>query len=184
MAASGGTGSDGAWLPQFPGQREPFRPGHELSVTSGAQSPRHVGALAGRIASDLLADPGTPPYLLEPSYRHAVLAYARAEAVVELLWRWLDGQDAEAALTEVTRTAETEERTQAGGTRRAVSKRVASVLEQLHKHETRAMHLRARLGLDPLSRGKLQKDVAEASLDLARMWAQEDREAERDAAGA
>lgn len=82
----------------------PFMPGHELTITSGAQSPRRVGALAAQIASDLLAGPGTPSYLLEPSYRHAVLAYATPEAVVELLWRWLDGQDAEAALSEVTRT--------------------------------------------------------------------------------
>jgi hypothetical protein len=87
------------------------------------------------------------------------------------------GAGVEAALTEVTEGEESEERSEGGlkAKRQMKSRRVASVVEQLHKHEVRAMQLRARLGLDPLSRARLGKDVASQKLDLARLWAEEDR---------
>jgi hypothetical protein len=44
--------------------------------------------------------------------------------------------------------------------RMTTGRRVASVLEQLCKWESVAGHHRGRLGLDPLSRAKLGKDVA------------------------
>ena len=37
------------------------------------------------------------------------------------------------------------------------------------------MHLRAQLGLSPLGRARLGKDVAAQEADLARMWAEQDR---------
>ena len=45
------------------------------------------------------------------------------------------------------------------------------------------MQLRARLGLDPVSRARLGKDVASSKLDLARLWAEEDRAAGKDGDG-
>jgi len=152
-----------------------------VSVTTGAWSPRRYGPLAERIAADLLAHPGTPKFLAEPSYRPAVDAWASAEAICQLLREWLAVQDIEAAMTELTEGSESEERDGPNVTRSMRSRRVASVLDQLHRHETRAMHLRVQLGLSPLSRARLGKDVTSAQLDLARMWAEEE---ERDKAAA
>jgi len=151
-----------------------------VSVTHEARSERSVGVLAERFVSALLADPGTPDYVGEPSYRYAVEAWGRAEAIVALLAEWLSGMDVEAALTEVTESEETERRSKGKTSRQLKSRRVASVVDQLHRHETRAMQLRARLGLDPLSRARLGKDVAASRLDLARLWAEQDAAAGKD----
>ena len=102
----------------------------------------------------------TPPdYLRAPAYLPAVQAWARAEAVVSLLWAYLAGRDIEAALTETIEASETEARSKGRTSRRSVSQRVVSVLGELHRAEVRASNLRARLGLDPLSRAKIMKDL-------------------------
>lgn len=88
-AAAGRGGEDG-WAPEFPGQRPPFEPGHELSMTAGHRSERKVGPLADQIAHDLLTDPDVPPHIREPLFAASVQAWARAEAVVRLLWQWLE----------------------------------------------------------------------------------------------
>ena len=120
-------------------------------------------------------------YLRE--YPHSVQGWARAEAIVLLMSEWLAQMDVEAALTEGTEE-ESEETVKRGRVKRMTrGRRVASVADQLHKHETRAMQLRARLGLDPLSRARLGKDVASQRLDLARLWAEEDRAKAKDAEG-
>jgi hypothetical protein len=181
--AVGGVQAEGSFAPAFTGQRPPFGPGHEVSVTHGANSERRLGPLAEAFVAALMADEATPDYLREPSYRWAVQAWGRAEAIVMLLSDWLSGMDVETALTEVTTSEESEERSKGGlkARRQMTSRRVASVVDQLHRHEVRAMQLRARLGLDPLSRARLGKDVASQQLDLARLWAEEDRAA-KDAA--
>lgn len=45
-------------------------------------------------------------------------------------------------------------------------------LEALRQWETRASNERDRLGLSPLSRARLGRDVAAQSVDVARLWAQ------------
>ena len=144
-----------------------------MSLTHGARSWR-ADVLAERVAADLLADPSTPPYLAETSYRDAVMAWAWAVAICRLLRDWLTRQDVESALAEITEGTETEDRAGPRVKRSMRSRRVASVLDQLHRHETRAMHLRAQLGLSPLSRARLGADLAGAKLDLARYWAEQD----------
>ena len=173
--------ADGSWVAQFPGQRPPFAPGHSLAVTSGANSPVRVMAVAAQVEAAIRADEDTPPYLRAPgSHALAVRALCRTEAVVVLLSAWLDTQDIETALTERYGEEETVDRPAMGTMKRSMTgRRVASVLDQLHKAETRAMHLRTRLGLDPLARAKLGKDWA-ATYDLAKDWAEQDRR-ERDA---
>ena len=185
MADAGAAASE--WVPSLPRRYSwpPFAPGHEVSVTTGAGSERRLGPLADLFVAALMADEATPDYVREPSYRWAVQAWGRAEAIVMLLSDWLSGMDVEAALTEVTESEETEERSKGGlkAKRTMRSRRVASVADQLHRHEVRAMQLRARLGLDPLSRARLGKDVASSKLDLARLWAEEDRAAGKDGDG-
>lgn len=138
----------------------PFGPGHTASLLHGARSERTIAPLADTIAAELLAAESTPAHLLRREFASAVQAWARAEAVVALLWRWLDGQDIEAALSDTVTTEETETRTKRSTTRRSVSKRVASVLGELHRAETRAASMRRALGLDPLSAGRLAKDLS------------------------
>lgn len=77
-----------------------------------------------------------------------------------LLWDWLAAQDVEDALSDVTTTEEAEERRKGRTTRRTVSRRVVSVLDQLHRAESRAASLRGKLGLDPASAARLAKDLS------------------------
>lgn len=148
----------------------PFEPGNEVATRHGAHSERHVGPLADRIAAALLADPDTPRYVLEPSYAAAVRAWSRSEAVVQLLWNWLAEHDLDAAMTDLTSTDEDSVISKGRASKQTTSKRIESVLTQLHRHEVRAATLRARLGLDPLSRARLGKDVAAQRIDLARLF--------------
>ena len=119
-----------------------------------------MAPLADGCAAGLLEDADTPDYLRAAAYMPAVQAWARAEAIAALLWDYLAERDIEAALTERIEGTETEDRGEGGSVRRtSVSRRVMSVLDQLHKHESRALHLRSKLGLDPLSRARIMRDL-------------------------
>lgn len=152
----------GEWHPEFDGQRPPFQPGHTQSLVHGARSERRVGPLAAQIAAALLADDETPAHVRSPLFASAVHAWARAEAVTALLWRYLEEQDdIVAAMTETSTGVETEETTSKGNVkRRTASRRVASVLSELHRAETRALSARSRLGLDPASASRIARDLA------------------------
>ena len=152
--------SEDGWTPEFPGQRPPFPAGHEYSMVHGARSERRIAPVAAQIEAGLLAMPSCPPYLREPAFRDAVRAYCRAQACVELLTEWLSGRDLTAALGEHEEHEETEENAKGTTTRRGTSRRVQSVLDVLHKHETRASSLRARLGLDPASQARISRDLS------------------------
>lgn len=179
------------------GLYEPFAAGNEVSLVHGARSERHIGPLAAQYTEELLASPATPDYLQDPSYAGAVQAYCWTLAICVLLREWLSRQDIDAAMTDQTTLDEDEERrytkdpgedTERGGsrrrtTRRSVSRHVSSVLDQIHKHETRAITLRRELGLTPLSRARLGRDLTAAKFDLAKAIAElSEREArgERD----
>jgi hypothetical protein len=162
---------------------EPFKPGHEVNLTHGARTKR-PDVLAEQFYLRLMADESTPAYLHDPSYEEAIRAYCRSLAIVRLLWDWFDRQDIDVAMADVSQEDEDEERAytrdedgEGGGsrrrtTRRTIGRHVASVLDQLHRHETRAMSLRTKLGLDPLARTKMQRDVAGTKFDLARAIAE------------
>jgi hypothetical protein len=131
------------WTPAFEGQRPPFQPGHELSVQHGAYSPRKVDPIADELVRLVLADPDVP-YLRAAAYRPALIAWARAEAQVQLLSEYLE--KAAAATDDGVGDLDLE--------------RVRTAYLLLHRAEVRASSGRQRLGLDPLSRAKLGKDVA------------------------
>lgn len=130
--------SPAEWVPDFPGQRPPFAPGNEAAVTHGAWSERRVSPVARQILDELLADPATPRYLIEDSsYGPALAAWSRTEAQVQMLMVWIDRHGHAAALA-----------------------KNGLLLEQLRKWEVTAASQRARLGLDPLSRAKILRDLA------------------------
>lgn len=120
-------------------------------MSHGAYSPRRVDPLAAKLVELMLADPGCG-HLQRSSYRPALWAWARAEARVQLLDEWLS-----------TKTFEQQMEPPVRGT--------IPPLEVLRKWESTAASHRARLGLDPLSRARLGKDVAVGALDTARLMA-------------
>jgi hypothetical protein len=75
-----------AWVPAFPGQREPFTQGNEMAVTHGFKSPRAVDPIAEQYLTSLLADPSVG-YLNEPRYGPQLVAWAKSEARLALCER-------------------------------------------------------------------------------------------------
>ena len=141
-----------SWAPFKPGNDvgQQFQPGHELSTIHGGYSPRKYDPLARELVVDLVALAAAIPelgYLAEPQYRLALWAWARTEARVQLVHEWLIDQGGDLDDDGEVRAA-------------------ANLLNQL---ETSAERKRARLGLDPLSRAQLGRDVAAGSLDMARI---------------
>ena len=126
--------------------------GNTLAQKHGAFSDRVVDPVAQELASLVI---GLVPYLADASYEPAVWAWARAEARVLVLSRWLDEHG----------TLDEE-----GVPRPA--------LNALKDFERLASTARGRLGLDPLSRAQLGRDVAHRDVDLARLYASlEERDA-------
>lgn len=131
---------------------EPFVAGNTAAVAHSAYSERSISPLAAAIANKTASE---LPYLNDPSYREAILAWARVSARVELLERFVD---------------EHGQLDETGAVRGA-----ANLLVKL---QTTQSNLSARLGLDPLSRAKLGKDIAATGVDLAAFVANERQNAE------
>ena len=126
-------------------------------------------------------DGGADDYLRKPVMRHEVLAWAWAEAQVTLMRAWMDADSISTAMTELTTTEETEADEGRGTVRRvSASRKVSSLMSELHKAEVRAANRRKELGLTPLARARLGKDIASSQFDLARYFAELDA-AEKDA---
>lgn len=125
-----------------------FEPGNTVALRAGAWSPRVVEPIAAALIASAATD---APWLLEPKYRAAVEAWARAEAQAQLLDSWLTAKgmhDSQGRLR---------------GTEAA-----------LHRAESRAANARTSLGITPLSAARLGRDRASTALDLAHLWAEQD----------
>ena len=128
----------------------PFQPGNELQLRHGAYSPRRTDPLAVEIAEHITAGADW----LRPCDALSVHALARTEARLQLVSEWLEDHGGDIDGEGEVRGA-------------------AILLDRL---EARAESLRSKLGLDPLSRARLGRDIAVANVDLARLWAAEDAE--------
>ena len=172
---------DEQWAPQNERQHPPFGAGNQVAAVHGAHSERRVAPLAAEIERGARALPSWPDYLDEPTYAPAVAAWCRAEAIVELLWRWLGEQDPLDALASTSESTTDVEEFRGGSRSRTKGRRVESVLAQLARWEATAARHRQRLGLDPLSRARLGRDHAAARVDvvevLTRMAEQRDQDA-------
>jgi hypothetical protein len=133
----------------------PAEEGNELALKHGAYSPRRVEPLAAelvdRVRAMVAADEVRLGYLLEPQFSAALWAWARCEARVQLLEEYLldesvDGLDLDGE--------------------------VVPAAMHLERLERRALKLRERLGLDPLSRARLGRDVVATAVDVARVMAE------------
>ncbi|NKR96213.1 hypothetical protein GS473_04495 [Rhodococcus hoagii] len=133
----------------------PFQPGHFKSKKHGAYSDRVITPLAAEIANavcEARAD------LQAPEMQPAVLAYARSEAQLEVVTAYVDQCGAFTEAGELT-----------------------SAEKYRLRLDTQTANHRSRLGLDPLSKAKLGKDIAATQVDLSIILAQ--LNAERDSAG-
>ena len=122
-----------------------FERDNTAALKHGARSPRVVEP---RVADLVAATVEATPYLDRPEYRAAVVAWARAEVQAQLLQAWVD----EHGLVDE-------------------NGQVARAEGALHRAETRAANARARLGLDPLSRARLGKDVTASEVSLTALLA-------------
>lgn len=126
------------------------QPGNTLPMRHGAYMPRVVDPLAREMLESILGQEQIH-YLEDPTYSHALWAWGRAEARVQVLQEWIDKHG---LLDSHGRP------TPAAG--------------ELARAETAAEKARQRLGLDPLSRAQLGKHTTSMRLDLARLWEHED----------
>lgn len=163
--------------------RKPPWPGNSLAEVHGAHSERRISPRVAEIRAALVDHPECPSWLHEPSYQPAVNAYCRAEAIVTLLWEYLDSLDVVAALSESAVSDEEEVRGKGVTTRHTVSRRAESVLNQIHRHETRAANLRAQLGLTPLARSRLGKLGEAPRVDIMLLAKQRFEEMDREGTG-
>ena len=136
--------------------------GNELALKHGAYSPKKVDPLATELVALVEGDPSIS--WLSPSDRPALWAWAKAEAQAQLLTEYLTKAG------EVT----------GDGVGDLENEAVRSAYLLLHRAEARATTQRARLGLDPLSRARLGRDVASAGAadavaELTRLREQHER---------
>jgi hypothetical protein len=151
------------WVPAFAGQRPPFEKENALAVTHGGYSPRKVDPLAAELVAQVLEEAGRPnsptSYLLDVTYRVVLHEWGAAAARVQLLREHLmerhDGTGVKPDGEEL-------------GASRAYERAVA-----------RLQALSSKLGLDPLSRARLGRDVAAGQHDMAQAMAKARAEAER-----
>ena len=133
---------------------EPFKPGNTLRLSHGVFSDRMVAPRATKFVDAVLqiaAADGSPiAYLRDPTYRPALVAWGRSEAQQDLLEQFLD------ELGPIDNEG-----------------KIRPAAELLERVARRAERMRSRLGLDPLSRATLAKDlaVAQSTHDLDRLKA-------------
>jgi len=130
--------------------RPPFASGNKLAVRHGAKS----RPMMDELAAAKLAELRSQASWIEDVDQDALLAWLVAEARCDTLRRHTDLHGLVDAKGKPTGAA-----------------------DFLLRCERQAEGLRARLGLDPLSRARLGRDTASARLDLAKLWASEDDEA-------
>lgn len=132
--------TEDGWVPEFDGQRPPFAKDNTLAVKSGYRSERYVEPLATEIVAAAVED---APYLDQPKYRATVMAWAREEARVRLLSDYIE------------RVGLVDDQGH-----------VVAAEGALHRAETRASNLRSALGLTPMSRARLGRDVAQSQVSI------------------
>ncbi|PKW25408.1 hypothetical protein [Phycicoccus duodecadis] len=153
------------WSPAFPNQRPPFAPGNTMSLRHGVYSPRRIGERAQTVVDQLLEQAGVG-YLAAPEYRASVWRYAQRQARADLMHDRLLEHSESCEEVAGCETCESLER-------------------RWREFDTAAAKASERLGLDPLSRARLGKDVAQGrQADAAAIMAELHRqELERNAGG-
>ena len=123
-------------------QRPPFEPQNTLSTKHGlwSRSDRFVSVRMAELVNEAR---DACDYLHDPAYESALVDWARTEAKIEMGERWLMDNGGDLGPN--------------GGVKPA-----ANYLLRLQAHANKA---RERLGLDPVARAKITKDLAQANRD-------------------
>lgn len=119
--------------------------GNTIALKSGAYSPRAVEPAAQALLQEVASDQATS-YLAEPAYAATLRSWATAQARADLLAAWL-----------AERPIEEQIRAPRGGAR--------SPLEVWFGLQRTAVGIADRLGLTPLARARLGRDVSAAQAD-------------------
>lgn len=143
------------WVPDFPGQRPPFapgnqwraKPGNELSMKHGVNSPRRVEPIARQVVKELRAVPELD-WLHAPRFKDLLWAYARQVARRQLLEAYL------ATLT-------MEQATDSEGGK-------VSMMDLSRQLSVRESNLAERLGILPYVPDDVRAEIAAARKTLAR----------------
>ena len=114
----------------------PFAAGHELSTRHGAWSPRKRAPIEVALTDWAMS---AAPWLTDPLAGPSLAAWARAEAMVQLIATWLDTHDA------IDHEGE-----------------VVGAVTTMARFEKVAMSLRQQLGLDPRSKLALLREQTAA----------------------
>lgn len=151
--------------PRWPGDtRPPFAPGNAVGVqfqpanqahlSHGAYSPRRYQPLAAEVVEGVLAaavvEGSATAYLAEPAFRPALWAWGEAEAKCQLLREYLEDRAD-------------------GGLGLDADGEAIGAAKLLLRYEATAERARDRLGLSPLARARLGRDVASAQVDRAEL---------------
>ena len=141
----------------------PFQPGHTLSTTHGAHSPRTVDPLAASIVADLLASPSCPAHLKDDPerWRPTLDGWGRAEAIVRVVSAWLDGQDLSAAMAETTTALETTTEAKGKSVKRTAGRRTQAGLDVLARWMRIARDYANDLGLSPAAAARMRLELAD-----------------------
>ena len=121
----------------------PAEPGNELALKSGAWSPVHVDPLAQQIIEEIAGDPSTS-YLAGAAYHPLLRSSAFAQSRLVLFVLWLAGMSAEQAATPPEGT----------------NRNARAPIDLYRSLLVAASNLADKLGLSPLSRARLGRDVA------------------------
>ena len=127
----------------MPGDRRPpFAPGNELSLRHGVRSPRVLEPVASALLEEVQGDTSLA-YLQLPAYRATLGNWARAQAAADLFGTWLFAKPIEEQI-----------KPPRGGAKTPLDEWLSLV-----KTSTA---LADRLGLTPLARARLGRDVVAA----------------------
>lgn len=122
----------------------PFGEGNTAALRHGAYSDAVVAPRAREILAGLLEDPQMPGHVRSPAWRYQAKAWARAEAIADVLYEHVAEMGAEGMMTP-----------KLAGTK--------SPVDIWRAADAHAGRLRARLGLDPVAYAGLAKDLGLAS---------------------
>jgi hypothetical protein len=134
--------------------------GNGHALVHGAHSERAIAPIAERYEAELLK---AAPWTADAAFAPARAALARCEARIVLVGRWLDSH--------------------MGSTGNWGSNAASKLRPQtglLLQLEAQAERLRTQLGLTPLARARLGKNVAGTQVDLARLMQEITEEEETD----
>ena len=150
----------------------PFVEGNEVATTHGAWSPRLVAPVAVELERQAREDPSWPSYLNDASYDAAIADLYWTEAQILRMRAWQAGEDVAELITEVTDTEGTEQVSKGRVSRRSTSRRRGASLDSMLRLMAHAHAVRKELGLTPMSRFRMRRDVAATEVSLVELLTQ------------